>query len=473
MADKYFIFGAAFNGDGTASNEAASAGAAGAWSQDSILTGTLPTYGSITAGDTVYIRSKAGNGANADITQTLVANITLGNANGTAALPITWILDDGTIWSGHNGTLTYTYAAGSFNLTTRANNRFIARTRHRWVIENTSVSPTLNTAVLTGESDGLLVSAPNRTNTGASGGVQIASSALQRNLKIATLRVATGTTQFLNAASNTLARIINLEIEIGSNANAGVCIGNTGSANSRFWIRGGRIYGAGATTGVSAFATPNAGGYAGIIDSVGLQIPKTMTFGASAAFNVTSAFGLDGGSGGAISEAVYSADSRNITNFYPVLNATLPDSGGSGVSWKLYPHSVTKFAAAALTFAKLYTQTAAAKKITLEMLIANPWTGAAVNRNSVWIDVCYINNATGEPVTESTRLESGALTGSTAGWNVTNYGSVLFDKYKLELTTANSIKQDTAVTVVLSVTCASASADDLFMVCPDPQLTTP
>ena len=33
MADKYFIFSAAFNGDGTTSAEAASDGAAGAWNR--------------------------------------------------------------------------------------------------------------------------------------------------------------------------------------------------------------------------------------------------------------------------------------------------------------------------------------------------------------------------------------------------------------------------------------------------------
>src|SRR5574337_2055399 len=108
MATKYLIFGAAFNGDGTTSSEAASNGAAGAWNQSSILTGTAPTYGALAAGDTVNIRSKTGAGADADISNTLGASITLGSASATATAPITWILDDGTIWAGKNGTLTYT-----------------------------------------------------------------------------------------------------------------------------------------------------------------------------------------------------------------------------------------------------------------------------------------------------------------------------------------------------------------------------
>src|SRR5574337_1363107 len=105
MAAKYFIFGATYNGDGTTSSEAASNGAAGAWNQASIRTGTAPTYGSLAAGDTVNIRSKTGAGADANISNTLGGAITLGAASATATAPITWILDDGTIWAGKNGTL--------------------------------------------------------------------------------------------------------------------------------------------------------------------------------------------------------------------------------------------------------------------------------------------------------------------------------------------------------------------------------
>ena len=58
MANKYLIEGATYCGDGTASNEAASAGAAGAWNNINVLEGTAPAYGTLAAGDIVYIRSK-------------------------------------------------------------------------------------------------------------------------------------------------------------------------------------------------------------------------------------------------------------------------------------------------------------------------------------------------------------------------------------------------------------------------------
>ena len=58
MANKYIIEGETYNGDGTTSSAAASAGAAGAWNHVNIITGTAVGYGSLNAGDTVYIRSK-------------------------------------------------------------------------------------------------------------------------------------------------------------------------------------------------------------------------------------------------------------------------------------------------------------------------------------------------------------------------------------------------------------------------------
>lgn len=62
MANKYLIHGATYCGDGTASNEAASAGAVGAWNDINVLEGTAPAQGSLAAGDVVYIRSKTSAG---------------------------------------------------------------------------------------------------------------------------------------------------------------------------------------------------------------------------------------------------------------------------------------------------------------------------------------------------------------------------------------------------------------------------
>lgn len=119
MANKYIIHGATYCGDGTSSALATSAGAAGAWNDINVLEGTSPAYGALAAGDVVYIRSKTSAGA--DITRTLAANVTLGSSAATAAAWVTWVIDGGTIWSGINGTLTYTMAS-SYTVTQMAYN---------------------------------------------------------------------------------------------------------------------------------------------------------------------------------------------------------------------------------------------------------------------------------------------------------------------------------------------------------------
>src|SRR5574340_1095524 len=72
-----------------------------------IDTGFSPSQGgALAAGDIINIRSLTGagwsGGADQPISVALGGSITLGSSSATATAPITWILDDGTIWSGKN-----------------------------------------------------------------------------------------------------------------------------------------------------------------------------------------------------------------------------------------------------------------------------------------------------------------------------------------------------------------------------------
>ena len=139
MADKYIIHGSTYCGDGTASNAAASAGAAGAWNNINVFEGTAPAYGTApAAGGVVYIRSKTSAGA--DITRTLSADVNLGASNATPAEPIAWILDNGSVWSGIDGTLTYTTSNTSYNPVIRANNIVKASTGGNLVLISTATT---------------------------------------------------------------------------------------------------------------------------------------------------------------------------------------------------------------------------------------------------------------------------------------------------------------------------------------------
>lgn len=475
MADKYFIFGAAFNGDGTTSAEAASAGAAGAWNQATILTGTLPSFGTLLAGDVVYIRSRTGNGANANISNTLGASITFGAgaAVATVAAPITWILDNGVKWAGISGTLTYTTSSTSFGVSQRAFNRLIANSAGNWIFEFTAASPPAAALGLVADTDGIKVSQPNRAGGGANGVITGTVASTHQNFSLSVRQVSSVSSAAMLVASACSLRWVNPTIEVSLTGVSGGLFGHVSGYGVNI-VYGGRVTGAGATTGQSLCAVSSATSANHVFEAIGLQVPKAMSLSATppAAGTRFSLFGLDGGSGGAIASAGGSADSRNIDNFYPTLNATLADSASSPVSWRMYPQGATSNEYATLPICKLYTSAAATKTVTLEFLLANPWGGGAANAKSIWMTVSYIDDTTGLPVSRTTRDEGGAaLTTSTAAWSATSWGAVGFVKLKLVVTTPTAIKQDTAVTVTFSCAAASASANDLLMICPDVQLT--
>ncbi len=477
MATKYGIFGAAFNGDGTVSTEAGSDGAAGAWKIDqtagNILTGTAPTYGALAAGDTVHIRSKTGNGANANISNTLAAAITLGNANATSALPITWILDDGTVWSGQNGTLKYeTSTVSSYSVSTRQYNVYIASTPLNWILEWSNVSPFGGT-VLTNHEDarmsGFLVNLGNKTSSSA---CTTSLNGLFENGKIRWGRVSGGATVGFGGYSAVM--LLNTDIELtyatpaaGTGVFATPGVGTPGSVT----MIGGRIYGVGATSPqelvTAGIATTN-----GAVTLIGVDYPKTMSI-ATQQYRTAriNAFGMDGGLGGVIVEPWGTADSRT-DGFYPTLNATLPNSASTPWSWRVYPAWTLRSTPSRhmrLTASKLYQATAAAKTVTLEVLIADTMT---YDKGSLWMDVSYVDNSTGNRVVSSTLVVSGgSLDTSTASWSAATWGAVNLLKRKLALTTPTSIKQDTMVICTLRGTVTSASSNDILFACPDPQLT--
>ena len=140
MANKYIIHGATYCGDGTSSAVASSNGGVGSWNDINVFEGIAPAYGTApAAGDTVYIRSKTSAGA--DITRTLAAAISLGSAAATVNNPIYFILDQGIIWSGITGTLTYQAGTSSYSVTIRAYNIIDGTTQDALVIKNTATTP--------------------------------------------------------------------------------------------------------------------------------------------------------------------------------------------------------------------------------------------------------------------------------------------------------------------------------------------
>jgi hypothetical protein len=157
---------------------------------------------------------------------------------------------------------------------------------------------------------------------------------------------------------------------------------------------------------------------------------------------------------------------------YPYLNASLPD--GTGWSYLIKPTYAKKIKPLHCPpVRKLWESTASTVTVKLELAIDNRQTP---KDSEVWMNVCYINNSNNKMEVESTRVftdSEATLSTSTAIWNPNppTYGAISLDEYKLELTTANSVKQYTEVVVHLFVGLPAFDSNSFWFYCPDVVLT--
>lgn len=472
MANKYLIHGAAFNGDGTASNEAASAGAAGAWNHIDIIAGTAVGFGTLSAGDTVYIRSKSGNGVNANISYAPGAAASYGLAAATITNPVTWILDNGVTWSGIDGTLTLTASTSAMTQTIRNYNNLYSLTPYKFIIENTGASLTFSQVVIgLCDTNGIKINQVNVTNAGYSNIIYGNHENMWVTVNIpcngyGVLFTTNAKVLFINPIFEALAAPAATQPFLTFNGSHG-----------RIEIRGGKMIGTGVNSGlVSLFLLSTFTSWTGSLNAIGFQVPKVVPLaqpGVSFPGSVINMSGMDGGSGGAFISDWGSSDSRNITNNYPTLNATLADSANTPSSWRVYPKYAGPFAYFELPILKLFTGTAAVKTLTTHFLATTGWAGTALNTNTVWVSINYIDNTSGLPVTQTTRaLVGAALTTSGLTWAPSNsWGAVSLTAYKIDITTATAIKKDTAVNILFMGSATSGNANDIFICDPDVQIS--
>jgi len=475
MADRYIIDGAANCGDGTATNEAASAGAVGAWNNINILAGTAPTNTTNipAAGDIIYIRSKTSGGA--DMTVTVGAAVTLGSTAATAAAPIRWILDGGTKWSGINGTLTYVRSA-NFTVTTRVNNFIVAEVQDKLVFNDNYLLANGNVfaIVVAGSSLDNCLFDFSATYSGSSGPVPIqftgAGVARLSNPHIL-LGNKWSSGVFHSSANSSAVVIVNPTVEMPSYS-AVSPVFYMPLRGGRITVYGGQVAGAGADAGtLLCIRAPDGGA----ITLIGMKYPIQMLVVANpsgATFDSRiEIFGADGAQGAYRMQQWGWMDSRSDGN-YPTLNATYPDSVSTAWAWRVQPVNASPSNPVEVPMMKVYSSADAVRVVTVELQIATDF--AEVNAANTWLEVIYIDAATGEPTLVSTRGASGALASSSASWSATTWGIIGLTKRKLFVETPTTIKQDTVVTAVLmSIQPAVATATDVYFVCPDIQLAAP
>jgi hypothetical protein len=463
MANKYIIHGATYCGDGTASNEAAGAGQAGAWNDINVFEGTAPAQGTLSAGDVVYIRSKTSAGA--DITRTVNAsNVTLGSANASSGSWITWILDGGTVWSGVDGVLQYSLS-GVYVSILRDYNEYVCEVQDALrIVEvgNTNNGKNWVTLQTYTKLKNLLLdfSAHSLEYAGkiVSGGFH--SDHYLENVHIKVNRNWYGSFSMNQSGKITL---INPDIELTTNTDNGYAFFQGAGYGCSVRIYGGRFHGAGAVTGRYLFGDFIQSGSNLLV--YGLDIPREVILSNLPAgpSGFTRAMGLDNGTGANVIEWWGEADSRDDNN-YPTLSSFLPNSTSTPWSWKIRTLQATRYRPMVLPTSQLYTDTAATKTITLNLLVNQDF--AEVTKETCWITVSYTDDSTGLPKYVSSRdMAGGALDSSTASWSATTYGAVTLQKKQLQVTTPTDIKQDTVIYVELHCTAGmvDSSSDLIFM----------
>lgn len=462
MANKYIIHNATYNGDGTSPDPATSNGGVGAWNSITYFEGATPAYGSLYAGDVVYIRSKSAAGA--DITRTQTAITYLGSAGATPSNWITWVLDDGTIWPGIAGELKY--STTTYRLEVRSYNHVIAKNKYA-LSQTCTTADTGNTRLLDlkepSRLDGILLNWSSIT-TGHGPHLGLANNCHLRDFKVRSVFYHAGLIQLSQYAYVT---VVNPEIELLSTTETDpIFRGEGGVYGARMDVVGGRVYGAGA--GESTCLYDFNAGTAAYLNIVSMDYPKTMptarglpsvVFGGG-----ITAVGLDSGAGAVHVQRWGTASSRTDGNF-PTLNAFLPDSQSTPWSWWIYPNGATEGAPAQLSTMRMYIEDAAQKTIALECLISSDF--GALTKRQVWIDVSYIDADTGARMSVSSWQPTGVLETSEADWTSSSYGPVALNKRKMTVQTPTAVKKDTPITVMFSNSARATTSAHIMFICPD------
>lgn len=464
MANRYIRHGATFNGDGTSPDLATSNGGIGAWNDITYFEGVTPAYGTLPAGTTVYIRSKDASGANISITQS--SPVTFGSSAATESQQITWIIDDGVVWPGVMGSVTYTFSVVNERLSLRDFNNFIAN-RNNFVLASNQPNFGFNLVAGVCYTKDLKVDLSSVTY---GSGCFNPRGGTHENLYFKAGDIGV-TCLGGNADAETTRNVtyINPQIELTRSVPAGkpVFKTNTFMQGQEVNVYGGRIFGAYATDGVIVCGMDGRGGK---ISLIGLRYPRGMKLATTAPSRTMDSFYAIGADGANSSEYIdgYFSYSTRLDNYYPTLNAML----NSGEKWvyALYPFNTSRSYPARIPTIKKHIGATGQKAVTFNFLWPQSGTmGTSVpTKDAVYAVVQYVTDA-GELRSESTLdLNGGNLAESTATWSTLTYGATMFKRYALTLTTSGDVAANSNMVLTLFCATKAGSLTDILIVDPDP-----
>jgi len=478
VANKYIIHLAAYCGDGTSNVEATSTGGVGALNSMIYAEGTpWPAPAVLAASDVVNIRSK--DAAGADIMRTLAAATSLGSSVATATNWITWIIDNGSVWPGIDGTITYNHGASNYAVTFRPYNAFYAQTPDALVLYSPSTNPTdgpmvttIGSLVKNAKFDWSAKTGSNSTSISVGGNSAVGGLLINPNVVCGIVGSSVSGVGLFHHGTNGCATLINPKITLLAPRVNGQALFNavSGYANP-VEVFGGRVSGAGATSSqaliykASSYTATHA-----LMRFVGFQFPNTMSVHSAGAEFISQAaeldiIGCDNGLGGHYERTWGYVTSRS-DNYPPKLSATLPDSVGTNWSWRLFPRAPTLSFPCSLPISAVSQAASGVKTVALNLLVESTFTATKAN---TWIDVAYVDTDDVAHVDSSfilgsaTEIDSAPL----ANWSSNSWYLSSFDQRKIEVTTSSAIKQDTAIVVNLRTTLVAANTSQVVFVDPE------
>lgn len=426
------------------------------------------------AGDTVYVRTKDGSGNNINIT--ISASVTMSNTP-TESAPITWIFDNGTVWP----------AGGLMTLTINASQKLNTQDNHIFKCQGALkfYSPVIGAnAHHTGWVEFGKIEMFDPVFESVDENVNAISSIGQKDYQRTTLinpifrlrrahGASTGITYcnlYCGGYGSELT-LINPIFDLGTaNPNA---LGIVGVPNYGNVLRvfGGKVLNSVSSRPMIFMADGNSSSAASIIEFDGfdpgvctLKDQSYASLGYTPSFRVASRTIRYANLPPSDKFCFFEENLGNYVSWfagknYPTLNAQLPD----GTYWSVMVHA--KWASRmrpvpCSTMSKLYTEAAAQKTVTVEMLINQNF--GAIQGDEWFMDIVYVEEATGITRAVTTR-GSVAVATSTAGWSATVYGSENYGRYKLSLLTPSAVRQNTDVSVrVWSTKAPQVSAETCF-----------
>lgn len=488
MTTRYCIDGATYNGDGTSSAEAASAGGVGAYNDVLACMRNDANY-TVSAGDICIVKSSpAGTGGG---NRVVPISTTVGVQAGSDLTPAgmrVFLIDDGTTWA-QTGDLIFQHSVDT-NITM---NNFTAIVAPGW---NCRVESTHNT---TTEREYMVLNGCYLEGIIFDIGKYAVSTTLHRLTSIGTTRFTMKNIRFNFYAENFTTGIAHFDVDetVADIENLVLDFSNLGTRTKQMTVFDGNsaentsIINIDGLTVIGESSDDRLRGHVNslivnVLNFKGQDIHFCSSKSRSAADeDVTVRTTVQGNAGGDFS--FYDEDEASTrcwesTDNYPTTSlATLEDGSNTPWSIRIFPDYVSMMDSRPL-FKTMKRWNSAADQVKAKVELAIHENFSSINNANWYVTMMYIDNATGDLKIETTkpdlRATPTALTASTLAWSSTSspsggpvYGAENYDRYKIEITSANSVKSGEDITVMLHCEERASLANEFFFVCPDPVLT--